>query len=102
MQVLRNQRMRDSLRSLIDNQPGMEVVGEADNVSKALRFALKSKPDIVLMDINMAGFRVPDDVAAGPGSQPAHRLQRQCPFCNACRADHAHPHPRYRGLTKDD
>ena len=65
-----HQRMRDSLRSLIDNQPGMEVICEADNVCKALRFALKLKPDIVLMDINMAGLR---------GTDTVRRLISDCP-----------------------
>ena len=57
-----HQPMRDSLRSLIENQPGMEVVGEAENVGGALQFALESKPDVVVMDINMADMKNSDAV----------------------------------------
>ncbi len=45
--------MRDGLRSLLEKQPGMEVVGEAVNGREALQLAQRSKPDVVIMDINM-------------------------------------------------
>ena len=55
-------RMRDSLRSLIDKQPGMVVVGEAENAGGALQCALEFKPDVVVMDINMADLKDTDAV----------------------------------------
>jgi DNA-binding NarL/FixJ family response regulator len=48
-----HQIMRDGLRSLLEKQPGMEVVGEAVNGREAVQLAQRSKPDVVIMDINM-------------------------------------------------
>ena len=45
--------MRDGLRSLIEKQNGMAVVGEAENGRTALRLTRKLKPDVIVMDINM-------------------------------------------------
>ncbi len=45
--------MRASLRALIDRQPGMEVVGEAENGRALLQLSGSFKPDVVVMDINM-------------------------------------------------
>lgn len=49
--------MRDGLRSLLEKQPGMEVVGEAVNGREAVQLAQRSKPDVVIMDINMPVLR---------------------------------------------
>jgi len=45
--------MRATLRALIDRQPGMEVVGEAENGRVLLQLSGSFKPDVVVMDINM-------------------------------------------------
>jgi DNA-binding NarL/FixJ family response regulator len=45
--------MRDGLRSLLGKQKGMEVVGEAEDGRKAVKLALKLKPDIIIMDLSM-------------------------------------------------
>ena len=47
--------MRESLRGLIDRQPGMEVVGETDNRRTILKLSGSFKPDVVVMDINITG-----------------------------------------------
>lgn len=47
--------LREGLCSLIHNQPGMEVIGEADDGASAIQLAHKLKPDIIVMDINMPG-----------------------------------------------
>jgi len=44
---------RDGLKALIENQPGMKVVGEAENGRKAVELARKFKPDVIIMDISM-------------------------------------------------
>ncbi len=44
---------RDGLRMLIDHEPDMEVVGEAENGQKAVFLAHELRPDIILMDIRM-------------------------------------------------
>ena len=46
--------MRDGLRSLIEKQFGMEVIGEAEDGRSTVCKALELKPDIIIMDISMA------------------------------------------------
>ncbi len=45
--------VRDGLRSLIETQPGMEVVGEAADGRTAVSLAIRLNPDVVIMDISM-------------------------------------------------
>lgn len=45
--------MRQGLKSLIEGQPGMEVVGEAMDGRTAVQLARKLVPDVVIMDISM-------------------------------------------------
>lgn len=45
--------VRDGLRSLLDRQPDMEVVAEADNGRTALKHVKELSPDVVIMDIGM-------------------------------------------------
>jgi DNA-binding NarL/FixJ family response regulator len=44
---------RAGLRLILDSQPGMEVVGEADSVSESLEIVNALKPDIILLDLNL-------------------------------------------------
>lgn len=45
--------MRDGLRALLEREPGLEVVAEAENGHQALALALECRPDVVIMDISM-------------------------------------------------
>lgn len=45
--------VRQGLRVLIESQPGMEVIGEAQDGLQAVELAKKLSPDTVLMDITM-------------------------------------------------
>jgi len=47
--------VRLGLKALIERQPGMEVVAEAATASEAVTKALAHKPDVVMMDIRLAG-----------------------------------------------
>jgi len=45
--------VREGLRSLIEKQPDMEVVGEAENGRKAVELVRELQPDVVITDITM-------------------------------------------------
>ena len=47
--------VRLGLMTLIDDQPDMQVVGEAGTASEAVRAVERLRPDVVLMDIRMPG-----------------------------------------------
>jgi DNA-binding NarL/FixJ family response regulator len=45
--------VRAGLRALVDGQDDLEVVGEAADVDGALAVVTRSRPDVVLMDLNL-------------------------------------------------
>jgi two-component system, NarL family, response regulator DegU len=45
--------MRESLRTVLDLEPGLHVVGEAADGSEGVARALALRPDVILMDIKM-------------------------------------------------
>jgi len=45
--------MLAGLRSLLEKQSDLEVVGEAENGRKAVQMAHEKKPDVVVMDVSM-------------------------------------------------
>lgn len=45
--------VRTGLRTFLETQAGLEVVGEANNGQTALELAKEKKPDVVVMDISM-------------------------------------------------
>ncbi len=47
---------RQGIRTLLSAEPDMEVTGEAGNASDAVSVARQVRPDVVLMDIGMAGM----------------------------------------------
>lgn len=60
--------VRAGLRSLLENIPGFEVVGEADNGNEALQVVRELQPDVVLMDLSMPRLN---------GLEVTRRLPRQ-------------------------
>lgn len=44
---------RDSLKSLLESEPDLTVVGEASNGEEAVKMAVLLNPDVVLMDLRM-------------------------------------------------
>jgi len=46
--------MRETLRHLLESQPTVEVVGEADNGNDAVDLAMALKPDVVIMDFSLS------------------------------------------------
>jgi DNA-binding NarL/FixJ family response regulator len=47
--------VREGLRTLLGDEPGVEVVGEASDGEQAVRLVNDLRPDVVLMDIEMPG-----------------------------------------------
>jgi YesN/AraC family two-component response regulator len=48
--------VRKGLRSLLDKEIGIEVIGEAEDGREAIRKAEELHPDVVVMDIAMPGL----------------------------------------------
>src|SRR3954463_13928221 len=47
--------VRQGLRLLIDNEPGMQVIAEAGTVPDAERMARAHRPTVLVLDLNMPG-----------------------------------------------
>lgn len=47
--------LRTSLAMFLDDNPGIEVVGQADDGSQALAIVTDTQPDVLLLDLNMPG-----------------------------------------------
>jgi two-component system response regulator NreC len=62
--------LRDGLKALVNAEPDMEVVGEAENGKVVLEKIKQLKPDIVLMDISMPELN---------GARATHRLKSLFP-----------------------
>lgn len=52
---------RQGLRSILETEPSLRVIGEAATGREAIRHALETRPDVILMDIQMPEL---DGVAA--------------------------------------
>ncbi len=48
--------MREGLCRMLQDRPGLEVVGQAGDGREAVRLARELKPDIVLVDVAMPGL----------------------------------------------
>lgn len=48
--------MREGLGALLNDEPGIEVVAEAEDGREALRVIAMSRPDLVVMDVAMPGM----------------------------------------------
>ncbi|MDX6277927.1 MAG: hypothetical protein QOJ72_2055 [Nocardioidaceae bacterium] len=66
-----NQVVRMGLRSLLDSEPTIAVVGEADNGHDAVRLNTELDPDVVLCDVRMPGL---DGVGAAAQMSPTSNV----------------------------
>jgi DNA-binding NarL/FixJ family response regulator len=62
--------VREGLKSLVNAQADMHVVGEADNGDAAWRSACELVPDVVVLDVSMPLMN---------GAEATERLRRECP-----------------------
>ena len=108
-----HQLFRQGLRSMLANDAGIEVIGEAENGRRALELARQLVPDVVVMDISMPdlnGIEATRQIAArAPRTRvlalsvhsdrrfvtgilaagAAGYLLKDCAFDELCRAIHA-------------
>jgi len=66
--------LRGSLRTFLDAQPDMEVIGEAESGSSAVAGILKTEPDVVLMDLSMPDGGGLEAIAAVKRVRPKTRF----------------------------
>ena len=57
---------RDGLRRLLEIEPDMVVVGDAENAAQAVAFAQAHRPDILLLDLAMPKISGLEALAATP------------------------------------
>lgn len=66
--------LRAGLRLLLENQTGLEVVGEVSSGLEALDLAIKLNPDLILLDLSMPGLGGLDALPALRKSVPGARV----------------------------
>ena len=62
--------VRFALRSLLEGEPDLDLVGEAENGDLAIERVLETKPDVLLLDMRMPG-------PGGP--EVCRRVRQDCP-----------------------
>ena len=62
--------LRSGIRALLENEPGLSVIGEAEDGRAAVSMACKLKPNVVLMDIAMPLLN---------GLEATRQIKIQCP-----------------------
>ncbi|HEY2107409.1 MAG TPA: response regulator transcription factor, partial [Candidatus Binataceae bacterium] len=62
--------LRDALRILLEKEDGIELTGEAGDELEGIGVAIRTRPEVILLDIGMHGIG---------GIQTAHRLRHEVP-----------------------
>ncbi|MFZ5852591.1 MAG: response regulator [Actinomycetota bacterium] len=65
--------VRGGLRRILDDEPDLQVVGEAGTAAEAVRLATEARPDVLVMDIGLPGVNGLEGarrvVQASPGTR---------------------------------
>lgn len=48
--------VRQGMRAVLDAEPDLDLVAEAENGSDAVRLCVENRPDVILMDLQMPGL----------------------------------------------
>lgn len=64
--------IRDGLKSLLDKQPDIVVLGEADNGREAVALAHQHRPNVIVLDVSMPDLN---------GMEAAEQLSSELPEC---------------------
>jgi two-component system response regulator NreC len=62
--------VRSGLQMILDPEDDIEIIGEAENATDAIKLALELKPDVILMDIHLPDLN---------GIEAAKAIKAQCP-----------------------
>lgn len=66
--------VRQGLRTLLDREADLEVVAEADSGEAAVRLVGEVKPDVVILDLPMAGLKALDQVRQIAAAAPLTKV----------------------------
>jgi DNA-binding NarL/FixJ family response regulator len=66
--------MRQGLKTILDLEPGFQVVGQAADGESGIHLALELRPDLILMDIQMPGMNGIEAIAAICAVWPEARI----------------------------
>jgi DNA-binding NarL/FixJ family response regulator len=66
--------MRQGLKTILNLEPGLQVVGEAIDGEAGIRRALDLRPDVILMDVQMPGMSGIEAIAAICAVWPEARI----------------------------
>ncbi len=66
--------VRQGLQMFIDAQPGLKVIGMAENRATALEIAEREQPDIILLDLDLGSDSGIDVLPALPAAAPHARV----------------------------
>lgn len=66
--------LRKGMRALLEREPGIEVVGEAEDGEQAVHSADRLRPDVILMDLEMKGMGGIDATRQITSARPETRI----------------------------
>jgi two-component system response regulator NreC len=66
--------VRRALRVLLEEEPGFEVVAEAEDAEAAIRYLRGHKPDVLILDLNMPGRASLDAIPQMRKTSPKTRI----------------------------